>query len=266
LAFNVPPGVPWWMVVVGSFIAIAIAKQVFGGLGFNPMNPALVGRAFLMASWPVAMTTAWLAPRGGTLSGAVGLDVLTSATPLNVLKLSRKIILDPLGAPDKIAQAKQAVAAVYHAWPNMMWGNIGGVIGETSAIAILIGGLYLIIRGFADWRIPTAYIGAVAFFGWIFGGVSGLFTGNVLFQIFGGGVFLGAFFMATDMVTSPITKPGRWIFGLGGGFIAVIIRRWGGYPEGVCYSILLMNLLVPIIDRYTMPKIFGAVKKGGESK
>lgn len=263
VAFNVPPGVPWWMVVIGSAIGIAIGKQAFGGLGYNPLNPALVGRAFLMASWPVQMTTAWIAPRGGSLSGAVGLDAVTSATPLTVLKLSRSTILDTSALPEKVEQAKQAVEAVYNAWPNLMFGNIGGVIGETCAIAILIGGLYLIIRGFADWRIPLSFVVGVALLGWVFGGVKGLFTGHVLFQIFSGGLFLGAFFMATDMVTTPITKKGRWIFGIGCAVLTVFIRRWGGYPEGVSYSILIMNIFAPVIDRHTRPRVFGSSKKKG---
>ncbi|RKZ29856.1 electron transporter RnfD [bacterium] len=265
LAFNVPPGVPWWLVVVGSVIGIGIGKQAFGGLGYNPLNPALVGRAFVMASWPVAMTTKWIAPRGGSLSGAVGLDAVTSATPLTVLKLSRSKILDPESAEQAVQEARQAVELVYNAWPNMFFGKIGGCIGEVSAVAILIGGLYLLIRGFADWRTPLSYIGGVALFGWIFGGVEGVFTGHVLFQIFAGGLFLGAFFMATDMVTTPVTKKGRWIFGIGCAILTVFIRRWGGYPEGVSYSILLMNIFTPIIDRHTKPRIFGTSrkKKGG---
>ena len=267
LAFNVPPAVPWWMVVVGSFVGVAIGKQAFGGLGHNPLNPALVGRAFLMASWPVQMTTKWIAPRGGSLSGAVGLDAVTSATPLNVLKLARKTILDPSALPDKVEGAKAAVASIYHAWPQMAIGNIGGCIGEVSAIAILLGGLYLIIRGFSDWRTPITYIGGVALLGWMFGGVTGLFTGNIPFQVFSGGLFLGAFFMATDMVTTPITKKGRWIFGLGCAVLTVFIRRWGGYPEGVSYSILIMNIFTPIIDRHTRPRVFGTSgKKGGDSR
>ncbi len=268
LAFNVPPGVPWWVVAVGSFVAIAIGKQVFGGLGYNPLNPALVGRAFVMASWPVAMTTEWIAPKGGSLSGAVGMDAVTGATPLTVLKLSRDKILNPETSQTVVEQAQKAVDLVYNAWPQMALGNIGGCIGEVSAIAILIGGLYLIIRGFADWRTPISYIGGVALLGWLFGGVSGIAKGHVLFQIFSGGLFLGAFFMATDMVTTPITKKGRWIFGIGCAVLTVFIRRWGGYPEGVSYSILLMNIFTPIIDRHTRPRIFGTSRKkeGGDSE
>jgi len=261
LAFNVPPGVPWWIVAIGSIVAIAIGKQVFGGLGYNPLNPALVGRAFVMASWPVAMTTEWIAPRGGSLSGAVGMDAVTGATPLTVLKLSRDKILNPETADNLVAEAQKAVELVYNAWPEMAIGRIGGCIGEVSAILILLGGLYLILRGFADWRTPISYIAGVALLGWLFGGVSGIGTGHVLFQIFSGGLFLGAFFMATDMVTTPITKSGRWIFGIGCAVLTIFIRRWGGYPEGVSYSILLMNIFTPIIDRHTRPRVFGTSKK-----
>lgn len=260
VTFNVPPGVSWWIPVVGAFFAIAFAKQAFGGLGYNPVNPALAGRAFLMASWPVQMTTRWLAPHGGTLSGFAaksGIDAMTGATPLTAFKLSAKDIIANID-PQKVEAAHNTIAGLYHASiPNLIIGNVGGVIGETSAIALLIGALYLFLKKYADWRIPTGYIATVAVLGWIFGGAKGLFTGNVLFQLFSGGLFLGALFMATDMVTSPITPKGRWIFGVGCGILTVVIRKWGGYPEGVSYSILLMNLAAPIIDRHTKPKTFG---------
>ena len=262
LAFNLPPGVPWWMAFVGAAFGIIFGKQVFGGLGNNFINPALLGRAFLMASWPVYMTTKWVAPRGGSIPGfATKIDAITGATPLNVLKVFvGKTLSDPNASPEKIAQAKQVLHQLYSSWPNLFFGNVGGVIGETSALLLLIGFVYLLIRGFVDWRIPVAYIGTAAILGWIFGSPEGLFKMNILFYIFSGGLMLGALFMATDMVTSPITKSGRWIFGIGCGILTVVIRRWGGYPEGVSYSILLMNLLVPIINRHTVPKKFGATK------
>ncbi|MFH1008174.1 MAG: RnfABCDGE type electron transport complex subunit D [Candidatus Latescibacterota bacterium] len=231
LAFNIPPGVSWWIPVVGSAFAIGIGKQVFGGLGYNPMNPALLGRAFLLASWPVQMTTRWLVPRGGTLSG---LDGITSATPLTLLKQANKI-------PDLLSSS----------YADLFWGRVGGCLGETSVIMLLIGAAYLIYKGYVDWRMPTGYLGVVIVLSWLFGGAS------PLFHLLAGGLILGAFFMAPDMVTSPITPRGRWIFGIGCGILTVVIRRVGGYPEGVSYSILLMNLTVPLIDRYTRPKIFG---------
>lgn len=259
LAFNLPPGVPWWMPVVGSAFGIIFAKQVFGGLGNNPVNPALIGRAFLMAAWPVEMTKMWLPPRGGSIPGIpTNIDAITGSTPLNVLKVFvGKTLSDPSATPEKIEQAKQVLHQLYSAWPNMFFGNIGGVIGETSAMLLILGFLFLLVMKIVDLRIPVAYIGTVAILGWIFGSPEGLFKMNILFYIFTGGLFLGALFMATDMVTRPISPRGQWIFGIGCGILTVVIRRWGGYPEGVCYSILIMNLLVPIIDRHTKPRIFG---------
>ncbi len=259
LAFNLPPGVPWWMPVVGAAFGIIFGKQIFGGLGNNPLNPALVGRAFLMASWPVEMTTKWLPPRGGSIPGiATKINAITGATPLGVLKtFVGKTLANPDATPQQIAQAKQTLAQLYSAWPNLFFGNVGGVLGETSAAMLILGFLYLLIRRFVDWRIPLSYIATAAVLGWIFGSPTGLCKMNVLFYIFSGGLMLGALFMATDMVTSPTTPKGRWIFGIGCGILTVVIRRWGGYPEGVSYSILLMNLTVPLIDRHTMPRRFG---------
>ncbi|OQX89329.1 MAG: hypothetical protein B6D65_03725 [candidate division Zixibacteria bacterium 4484_93] len=157
--------------------------------------------------------------------------------------------------------AVQTIEGLYSGWQNMFWGKIGGCIGETSAALIILTGLILIIVRIVDWRIPVSYIGTVALLGWMLGGETGLFNGNVAFQLFTGGLMLGAFFMATDMVTSPITAKGRWIFGIGAGVLTVLIRRFGGYPEGVSYSILLMNITVPLIDRWTKPRTFGEVKK-----
>lgn len=220
LAFNVPPSLPLWMAVVGTVVAIAIGKQVFGGLGHNPFNPALVGRAFLLAAFPVAMTT-WTAP----------IDGATTATPLALMKME--------GTATSLWQ--------------LFIGRTGGSLGETSAIAILIGGLYLIYKGYIDWRVPTGYLGTVFVLSLIFGQ-------NPFFHLFAGGLMLGAFFMATDMVTSPITAKGRLIFAIGAGVILMVIRLWGGYPEGVSYSILLMNGFTPLINRYTRPRMFGEVR------
>jgi electron transport complex protein RnfD len=262
LAFNIPPDVPWWIPVIGSFFAIAIAKQAFGGLGYNIFNPALAGRIFLMISFPVRMTTKWLAPQSGTLAGFADgkFDAVTGATPLTALKLMRNDIIAN-AAPEKVEFAKQAVEKLYDAWPKLFIGSIGGCIGETSALALLLGGIFLIIVGIVDYRIPVSYIATVAVFGWMFGGAEGFGTGHIPFQLFSGGLMLGALYMATDMVTSPITRKGRWIFGIGCGVLTVIIRRWGAYPEGVSFAIFLMNMIVPIIDRHTRPKIYGAVKK-----
>jgi electron transport complex protein RnfD len=264
LSFNIQPTSPWWLPVIGSFVAIAIAKMTFGGLGYNPLNPALIGRAFIMASFPIEMSAmqSFKAPLNGTLSGiptGIGLDAVTGSTPLTTLKLMRADIIANAD-PGKVEFARKAISELYANIDKLFFGSTGGVIGETSALLLILGGLFLILLKIVDWRIPLSYIGSIALFGWMFGGTEGMFTGNPVFQIFAGGVMLGAFFMATDMVTSPITKLGRFIFGIGGGFIAIFIRRWGGYPEGVCYSILLMKILVPLIDRYTKPRKFGAAK------
>ena len=217
-AMTLPPTLPVWTALVGSFVAIALGKQVFGGLGYNPFNPALVGRAFLMAAYPVLMTT-W------------ELDGQTTATPLNLMKM------EGIGTD---------------VW-NLFVGHVGGCLGETSALALLVGACYLIYKGYINWRIPLAIIGTVFVLTLVMGE-------SVMFHMFAGGLILGAFFMATDMVTSPITKMGRWYFGIGIGLLVVLIRLWGGYPEGVMYAILLMNTTVPLLNRYTKPRSLGEVK------
>lgn len=239
LAFNLPVSAPWWVCLIGSVVAIVIAKQFFGGVGHNFMNPALVGRAFLLASWPVIMTR-WTTPFStGFLISA---DVVSSATPLAILK-----------NPD---------VGTLPEFLDMFLGNIGGCIGEVSTAALLIGGIYLIIRGVISPKIPLTYILTVAILAFVFPseGLSGF--DSMMYNVLGGGLFLGAIFMATDYVTSPITSRGQWIFGLGCGVLTFVIRRFGAYPEGVSYSILLMNVATPLIDRWTQPKPFGA-KRGG---
>lgn len=228
LALNLPPAVPLWIPILGSVFAIAIVKQCFGGLGHNFINPALAARAFLLVSWPTAMTT-WTIP---------GADAVSSATPLAALKLGGEL----------------------SSYSDMFLGNIGGCIGETSAIALILGGLYLIARRVIDPRIPMIYIGTVALLTWV-AGPQGLFTGDALYHILGGGLMLGAFFMATDYTTSPMSANGKMVFAAGCGLLTSVIRLWGGYPEGVSYSILLMNLVVPLIDRAFQPKRFGGVVK-----
>lgn len=225
LAMNLPPTVPFWLPIVGGAFAIIIAKQLFGGLGQNFINPALAARAFLLASWPVQMTT-WT------------IDGVTTATPLGILK-------EGSGVLPQIT--------------DLILGNVGGTIGETSAIALLIGGVYLIYKKVISVRIPATFIGTVLILTWILGR-GGMFYPNAIYEIFAGGLFLGAFFMATDYSSSPVTVKGQYIMGLGCGIITTVIRLYGGYPEGVSYSILIMNLAVPLIDRYTQPRIFGEVK------
>jgi electron transport complex protein RnfD len=251
LGFNLPPGVPLWLPIIGSVFAIVFAKQLFGGLGYNFINPALAGRAFLMVSWPSFMTKEWLAPAGGTLSGV---DGITSATPLTLLKNPANFG----GADTLISQLHQ-----WSTIKNVFFGKIGGCIGETSALLLLIGGLFLVIIGIADYRIVVGYFVAFIVLTLIIPTRSNLFH-HLLFHLFSGGLFLGAFFMATDWVTSPVTTKGRWIFGVGCGVLTVVIRTWGGYPEGVSYSILLMNVFTPLIDRLTKEKIFGQQRKKEE--
>lgn len=240
LAFNMPVTIPLWMVVIGAFFAIVIVKQFFGGIGYNFMNPALAARAFLLASWALAMTT-WVAPHTAVPLWNTA-DVVTSATPL-------------------AAYAGTEGAAQLPSYFNLFIGNIGGCIGETSVLAILIGGIYLIARRVIRIRVPFTYLLTVAVGTWMFAGHDGLFTGDALYQIMAGGVMLGAFFMATDYTTTPYTPVGQIIFGIGCGVITVLIRVWGGYPEGCSYSILLMNIATPLIDRVTAPKRYGASKK-----
>jgi electron transport complex protein RnfD len=254
LVFCLPPGVPWWLPAVGSVFAIAIGKQVFGGLGHNPFNPALLGRAFLMASWPLYMTTAWRAPSLGTLSG---IDAVTNATPLNLLKEAQKVLADPAATTQQMVQAREVLSQLSSAYGNLFFGNVGGSLGETSAILLLIGGLYLLFKRYIGWKIPLTFMASVMIITGIFGGTNGLFTGDGLFHLLSGGLMLGAFFMATDMVTTPVTFRGRLIFGTGCGIITSVIRLAGGYPEGVCYSILLMNAFTPLIDRWTRPRWLG---------
>jgi electron transport complex protein RnfD len=259
LAFNVPPGVPYWLPVVGSAFAIGIAKIPFGGLGYNPLNPALAARAFLLASWPVSMTAAWTAPSRGSLSG---ISAITTATPLGVYKYARGLIIDPSSGAEEVRRASAYLGELY-AGPslrNLFLGNVGGCVGETSVLLLLIGAAYLLIRGIICWRIPLSFIGTVALMTWVLGG-KGPFDGYPLFHVLAGGLMLGAFFMATDMVTSPVTSKGKLIFGVGCGIITSIIRILGGYPEGVSYSILIMNITVPLIDRYTRPRKLGEVKQ-----
>jgi len=227
LAYNLPPKVPFWIPIVGSLFAISIGKQVFGGLGQNIFNPALVGRVFLMASWPKYMTA---------FTKPLSYDAVASATPLAALKEGK--ILEHVSN-----------------W-NLFWGIRGGCIGEVCIFALLLGALFLFIKGYISWHIPITYTIVVGLFTYIFGS-KGLFSGDWLFHILSGGLILGAFFMATDYVTSPLTRCGQIIFGVGCGLITAIIRIWGGYPEGVSYAILMMNAATPIIDRYTKNRIYG---------
>lgn len=245
LVFVCPVTLPYWTIIIGDFFAIVVVKQLFGGLGTNFLNPALAGRAFLMLCYPVPMTT-WVLPGKENWASIVSAaDAVTGSTPLSV---------------DFMKNAEDTMVAVNQfSLSDMFIGNIGGCVGEVSAIALLIGGIYLIAKGVIRIRIPAAYILTVAVLTLIFSRAPEGYNVFLwmLREIFAGGLFLGAFFMATDYVTSPNTPKGEIIFGIGAGLLVVFIRYFGGYPEGVCYSILIMNICVWLIDKATMPKRFG---------
>ncbi len=224
LAFNIPANAPWWLPIVGSLFAIVFVKEFFGGIGSNFVNPALAGRAILMLSWPAIMTN------------YIGPDGITGATPLQILKGSEGIL---------------------PSLKDMFFGNIGGVLGETSAFFLLIGFLYLVIRKVVDYKITIIYILStmVVLFG------LGVRDTNLLYHLLGGGLILGACFMATDYATAPISNLGKVIYAVLCGVLTALIRLKGGMPEGVSYSILILNICVPLIDRLTIPRVFGEVKK-----
>ncbi|MFA6548842.1 MAG: RnfABCDGE type electron transport complex subunit D [Candidatus Margulisiibacteriota bacterium] len=224
IALILPSTLPLWMAGIGALFAVVIVKGLFGGLGFNIFNPALAARAFLLASWPVAMT-AWVRP----------FDAVTTATPLYLVNTLHE--LPP-------------------SYLSLFIGNRAGSLGETSVLAILIGAAILFYKKIIDWPAPIAFIGTVAVLTFALGH-------DPIFGILSGGLMLGAFFMATDYVTAPVTTKGRFIFGLGCGIMTVLIRYYGGFPEGVNYAILLMNMLTPLIDKYSRPRLFGARRKHG---
>jgi electron transport complex protein RnfD len=238
---NVPATAPWWLIVVGNFFAIVIAKQLYGGLGYNPFNPALVGRVVLLISFPVHMTAKWVTP------SRFGTDAVTTATPLTKMKES----LATLGRVD-IEFGREEIL-------DLLIGNRAGCLGETSVVLLALGGLFLMWKRVISWRIPVTYLGAVWAMTGIFYLIDPTQYANPSFHVITGGLFLGAIYMATDYVSSPVTKSGMLIFGAGCGIITVLIRLWGAYPEGVSFAILLMNATTPLIDRYTKPKVFGAV-------
>ena len=246
LAFNLPPSLPTWMAVVGSLIAIVIAKQIFGGIGYNPFNPALVGRVALLVSFPVAMTT-WSAWR--ILSPAEGIDAITTATPLGMVKTA-------LRSGEQLPYAFDGSTAL-----QFFLGNMNGCIGEVSAAALLLGGIYLLVRRCISWHTPVFYAATVAIFSAILWQINPEANMPPHFHILAGGLMLGAVFMATDMVTTPVTKKGMAVFGIGCGVLTMLIRKWGGYPEGVSFAILLMNSVTPLINRATKPRVFGTGKR-----
>lgn len=236
LAYNLPANVPIYVVIVGAFVAIILAKQVFGGIGQNFINPALAARAFLLAAYPMQVTNF---PQPLEVVGGSGaLDAITSATPLALMKMGN---IESL--PD---------------FMEVFIGTIAGCLGEVSALALLLGAAYLLVRKVITWHIPFFYLATLFIMTFIFGGQGAYMS---FYSLFLGGAMLGGFFMATDYTTTPMTVKGQIIYAIGAGIIAAVIRFFGGYPEGVSYSILLMNLAVPIIDRYVKVKRFGEVKK-----
>ena len=239
LAFVCPPELPWWTLVIGAFFSIVVVKQLYGGIGCNFLNPALAGRAFLLASYATWMTT-WAIPQ-------IRPDVTSAATPMAIMKEGTEEAFTTLMSNYSIG--------------DMFLGKVGGSLGEVSALCLLVGGVYLLIRKVISWQIPVAYIGTVAILTLIAAPAGIDNVQYMLYNVFGGGLMLGAIFMATDYATSPVTKPGQLIFGLGCGLLTCFIRRFGSYPEGVCYSILIMNCTTWLLDKYIRPVIYGAPKK-----
>lgn len=247
LGLTLPPALPLWMAFLGGVVAIGIGKLIWGGLGANLFNPALVGRAFLLATFPIAMTT-WTVQQGPAQFFTVHasnlaapfmqvppVDALSAATPLGQMKFEQQAT--PL-------------------W-DLLIGNTGGSLGETSALLLLLGGLYLLLRRGLDWRIPLGIFATAALFCAILQGVDAERYPAPLFTLLSGGMLLGALFMATDPVTSPVTPKGTWLFAIGIGLLVVLIRVFGGFPEGMMYAILLMNAATPLIDRWSQPRVFG---------
>ncbi len=266
LGMNLSANVPWWIALVGAFVTIWIGKMLYGGIGYNPFNPAIVGRVFILLSFPSQMTT-WFWPR--TYTTQMINNMITSPTPVVVSEtMPAELIVGatPLGLVHKadLASLQPGVLSDSAYWDYFL-GNMPGCLGETSAIAILIGGLFLIMLQIIKWQVPVAFLGTIAIFTGIIHFCDPTMTPDPLFHILTGGAMLAAFFMITDMVTTPVTTSGAIIFAVGSAILTVVIRVWGGFPEGVSFSILLMNALTPLIDRYTRRRPFGYRKpvKGG---
>lgn len=259
LALAVPPLAPWWLIVIGTFFAIVVAKQLYGGLGYNPFNPAMIGYAVLLISFPVIMTQ-WPAPLelaqaklsfgdqlayifGRTLPAGMQLDAITTATPLDYLKTQLRL--------------DQAMSDIQQA---PVFGMLGAKGSETIAAAYLLGGLYLVQQRIITWHIPVAFLGGLAAISGVFSLIDPQHHASPLFHLFGGAAMLGAFFIATDPISGPTTPKGKLIFAAAIGILTWVIRTYGGYPDGVAFAVLLMNLCVPLIDAYTQPRVFGHSK------
>ncbi len=254
IAFVIPPGVPYLLPVLGAVMAIYVGKHLLGGIGYNIFNPALLARAFLLATFPVAMTSAWLPPLSemaifSHLGSSV--DAVSTATPLAVLK------------EHGMAALTQQFGAAPNLYTNFFLGWRPGSIGETSGLCIVLGGLYLMYRGYITWHIPVSVLATIGLLTWLFGGET-LFSGDPLLAVLSGGALLGAFFMANDYVTCPTNKTSQLIYGVGIGALTVLIRLKGGYPEGICYAILLMNPVSPVLDGFFKPKRFAPPMGGAK--
>jgi electron transport complex protein RnfD len=246
MAFVIPPGVSPLLPILAAVFAIYIGKHLLGGIGYNFFNPALLGRAFLLASFPVAMTSAWLPPLDGLAVFSylgTSIDAVSTATPLAVMK------------EQGLAAFTQIFGSGASLYSSFFLGWRPGCIGETSGFLLVLGGLYLMYRGYITWHIPVSLLGTIAILTWVFGGEN-YFTGDPLLGLLSGGALLGAFYMATDYVTSPSNKTSKIVFGIGVGALTVLIRMKGGYPEGICYAILLMNPLSTVLDGWFKPQRF----------
>jgi electron transport complex protein RnfD len=248
LAFNVPSNLPWWIIVIGAIISIGVAKISFGGLGKNIFNPALVGRVFLLISFPVQMTS-WPVPK--PIGGQALTDAVTGPTPLGIMK-------EGLAAGKSVQEIMPAIPDYVQ---NLMTGFQGGSLGEVSAIALVLGALYMLYRKIITWHIPGAYLGSVIIFSGILWLADPTQFVDPLFHLVTGGLILGVFYMATDMVSSPMSPKGQLVFGAGAGILTILIRVFGAYPEGVSFAILIMNAFVPLIDRAFKPVRFGEIVK-----
>lgn len=251
LAFNVPSNLPAWILIVGALVSIGIGKMSFGGLGKNPFNPALVGRVFLLISFPVQMTS-WPVPKALFAEGVT--DAITGPTTLGVLKEgldAGKSVQEIMASPN------------FPGYVNDLMGAQGGSLGEISALALLLGAIYMFSRRIITWHIPTAYIGSAVVFSGILWLIDPTHYIDPLMHLLAGGMILGVFYMATDMVSSPMTPRGQIVFGVGAGLLTILIRVWGAYPEGVSFAILIMNAFTPLINNAFKPKRFGEVVKNG---
>lgn len=251
LAFNVPSNLPSWIIIIGALVAIGMAKMSFGGLGKNIFNPALVARVFLLVSFPVQMTS-W--PKPSPITDGLA-DVVTGPTPLGIVK-------EGLGAGQTMSELKGEIPS----YAQDFMGQMGGSMGEVSALALILGGIYMLWKKIITWHIPVSMLATVAIFSGIFWGVDPEHYADPMFHMLTGGMLLGAIFMATDMVSSPMTNGGQLVFGFGIGLLTILIRMWGAYPEGVSFAILIMNAVVPLINKGFKPKRFGVLKQSVTTK